>query len=294
MFSLDVKHLIMGMKNRIYTIIILAPILLAFVGCSGYNKVLKSEDAEYKYRMALEYFEQGKYQRTIQLLADVQHIFNHTTKSDSVEYYLASAFYKRGEFETSAQLFDQFRQTYNASPFLEDVEYMYAMGFYFSSPAPNRDQTPTNQAILAMTEYLNRYPESIKKELMQEYIQELTQKLHDKAFINAKSYYTTRRYKSAVVSLRNALNQYPESSHREEIMYLTVKSSYLLAKNSYESLMRERYLDMIDYYYSFISEFPESDSVKELDRMEKEAKAYLEKFQDGDSIEGDVNEGSLS
>ena len=60
-------------------------------------------------------------------------------------------------------------------------------------------------------------------------------------------------------------------------MYYIVKSSYELAHNSIESKQTDRYLSMLDSYYSFLSEFPESKYIKELKRLEKEAKDYMDR-----------------
>jgi len=76
------------------------------------------------------------------------------------------------------------------------------------------------------------------------------------------------------------LKKFPDSPHREELMYLIVKSSYELAHNSIETLQRDRYMSMMDSYYSFVAEFPESKHVKELNRMLDEAKRYIAKFGD--------------
>ena len=38
-------------------------VALCAVSCSGYNKLLKSDDHEQKYKMALEYYEKGKYSK---------------------------------------------------------------------------------------------------------------------------------------------------------------------------------------------------------------------------------------
>lgn len=259
-------------------------------GCSGYNKLLKSKDYDLMYTKALEYYEAGKYQKTVQLLETASPFFNGTMKDDSVAYYLATSYYKQGDFESSSLLFDNFRQTYTSSVFLEDVEYMYAKGFYFMSGPANRDQMATRRALIAIDEYTERYPNSIKKEAMQENIDELTQKLHDKAYINAKSYYTTGRYKAAVIALKNALNQYPESTHREEIMYLITKSNYKLAENSYATLQRDRYLDMMDNYYNFISEYPDSKYVKELDKMHEDAKKFIAEFKSTDDDDDEIKD----
>ncbi len=82
----------------------------------------------------------------------------------------------------------------------------------------------TGQALIAINEFMSRYPHSEQIENFKT-IKILTQRLHDKAYLNAYTYYKIGRYKSAIVSLKNALKQYPESSHREEIMYLIVESA---------------------------------------------------------------------
>ncbi len=265
--------------------------VLAFViaGCSGYNQLLKSNDHDLKFRKALEYYGNEKYDKAIALLDQIAYYYNATSRADSVAYYNAAANYKSGNLTVSSMLLDNFRHTYPSSPFLEDVEYMYAKGFYYESPAPNRDQTTTKKGLMAIDEYLERYPNSVKKEQLQENVTELNQKLHDKAFINAKSYYTTMKYRSAVIALKNALVQYPGSSHREEIMYLIVKSNYLLAENSIASLQRDRYLDMQDAYYNFVSDYPESHYKEELDRLQESAKKFLARYSDSTDTETITN-----
>jgi outer membrane protein assembly factor BamD len=108
-------------------------------------------------------------------------------------------------------------------------------------------------------------------------IAELTARLKKKAYVNAYTYYKIQRYKSAVVALRNALKLYPDTPYREEILYLITVSNYRLAHNSIKEKQGERYLSVLDSYYSFINEFPESKHRKELERYTKEAKDYLDK-----------------
>lgn len=261
--------------------------MLALAGCSkdNYNALLKRGTPEELYQAGLKYFDKEKYDKTIYLLNNVQHYFKGTTRIDTLDYYLASAHYKKGDHEMSGMLLDEFRQTYTISPFLEDVEYMYAKGFYFMSPEPQRDQTNTIRALMAIDEYLERYPESPKKEALMENVEELNRKLHDKAYINARSYYKIGSYKAAVVALKNALNRYPDSEHREELMYLSVKSAYLLAANSLEEKQRERYLNVMDSYYTFVSDYPESKYRKELDKLQENSRTYIARFSDLDPSE---------
>lgn len=245
-------------------------------GCSEYTKLLKSQDRDKMYTKALEYYANKKYHKAITLFGEVDPYTTGTEREDTVKFYTASAFYNMGDFETSGMLLDAFRRgSGRSSIFLEESEYLYAMGFYYSSPAPQRDQTASIQAIYSITEYLNRYPNSVKKEDMEGRIAELRNKLYDKEYINAKCYYTIGKYKAAVVSLKNVLDESPENPHREEMMYLTTKSGYLLAKNSIPDLQKDRYLKMMDYYINFMSEYPDSKYTKELNRMMDDAKKFL-------------------
>ena len=85
------------------------------------------------------------------------------------------------------------------------------------------------------------------------------------------------------MALKNALKQYPESKHREEIMYLIVDAGYRFASNSVQDKQTDRYLTMLDSYLSFKEEFPESKHIKELDRMAKSARDYLDRNNNKDN-----------
>ena len=251
------------MTKPVLKITVCSAVLLLAAGCSGYNKLLRSNDREQMYKAALDYFEKGKFDKTLQLFEEIAPYYQGTVREDTILFYTADAHFRSRDYQLSSMEFDDFRRRFGRSPFVEEAEYKYAMGFYYMSPPANRDQTSTYMAITSINEYLQRYPNS----------------LNDKSFINARTYYKIGRYKSAVVALRNALREYPETPHREEILYLTVKSCYELAANSVHALQPDRYLDMLDAYYTFISEFPESGYRRELDRLQKTAREYLDKHQ---------------
>lgn len=258
----------------------MAVVLLGTSCTSEVRKLIKSGDNDLMYRTGLELFEQQEYNKTIKVLTECEPYLNGTNREDSVIYYLSTAYYKTGNFDVSERLFDVFRRRYSNSPFLEDVEYMYCMSFYYSALPSNRDQSATLSAISSINEYLGRYPEATKKELLLECIAELTQRLHDKEFENAKTYYTIGEYKAAMMALQNAIEKYPMSKHKEDIMYLILESSYIYAKNSYEYLQRDRYLVMMDAYYNYIAEYPDESSSrrKEAEKMVVDARKLLDQY----------------
>ena len=264
-----------NMRKTLFTISACLSFLLILSGCTGYNKLIKSKDKELMYAAAMDYFKQGKFDKTLQLFEEIGHYYQGTQREDSILFYTADAHFRSANYHLSCMEFDDFRQRFGRSPFVEEAEYKYAMGYYYMSPEPNRDITPTLLAIRSINEYLQRYPESSKKQLCMVRLDELQQKLYEKSFINASTYYKIGRYKSAVTALRNALKEYPQSPYREQILYLTVKSHYELASNSIASLQKDRYLNMIDSYYTFISEFPESKYRRELDRLQHSAWKFV-------------------
>lgn len=277
--------------KRNYPFIIVVLLLAAVSGgCSPFNKVVKSGDRDLMYRTALDLFDQNKFQRTLQLFEDITYYYQGTPREDTIMYYTGMALYNMGDYESSGTIFDDFRRRFGRSPFVEDAEYMYAMGYYHSSPPADRDQTTTVLAINAIGEYVQRYPESMFRQLCYARIDELQNKLYDKEFINAKTYYKIGRHKSAVIALRNALSKYPATPHREEMLYLITKSGYELAYNSITSLQRSRYLDMMDSYYTFIAEFPDSKYRRELDRMQETARGYIAEHPSGDTSKGTKTE----
>ena len=263
------------MKQKFLYAVCGAVVAVALVGCSGINALLKSGQPELIYSKALEYYKIGKWQRASTLFEGVQPYYTGTSREDSISFYNAHCKFKNRDYDAASTLLDEFRRKFGRSVFIEDAEGMYALCYYYLAPGPTRDQTMTGQAIMAINEFIARYPQSDQIENFRKINEELNGRLHEKAYLNAYTYYKIGRYKSAIVALKNALKQYPDTEHREEMMYLIVDSGYRLASNSVIEKQTDRYLDMLDSYLSFREEFPESKYLKELDRMAQHARRVL-------------------
>ncbi len=244
-------------------------------GCGGINQVLKSGKPDQIYAKALEYYEKEKWSRASTLFEGAERFYHGTSREDTISFYNARCKFKNRDYDTAAALLDEFRRKFGRSAFIEDAEGMYALCHYFLSPGPTRDQTRTGQALVAINEFMSHYPNSDRREEFEKINAELTERLHEKAYLNAYTYYKIGRYKSAIVALKNALKLYPESKYREEIMFLIVDAGYRLASNSVAEKQTDRYLSMLDSYLSFKEAYPESKHMKEVERMAKHARDYL-------------------
>ncbi len=265
------------MKQTFSHVLCVVALVLLFSGCAGVSSLLKSGKPDLIYAKAMEFYDRGKWSRAANLFEAVQHYYAGSTREDTVSFYHAHCKYKNRDYDTASTLFDEFRRKFGRSAFIEDAEGMYALCFYFLAPGPTRDQTMTHRAMIAIDEFLSRYPKSDKCENFRNINKELTQRLHDKAYLNAYTYYKIGRYNSAITSLKNALKQYPDSNHREEIMFLIVDAGYRYASNSIAEKQTDRYLSMLDSYLSFKEEFPESKHIKEVERMATQARDFLDR-----------------
>ncbi|MBQ5710925.1 MAG: outer membrane protein assembly factor BamD [Alistipes sp.] len=265
------------MKRLLTYILALATAALTSVSCDGVNQALKTNDPQYAYEQALKFYGEEKWRQASDLFTACRHVYVGSPREDSLSFYNAHCKFKDRNWDEASMLLDEFRRKFGRSPFIEDAEGMYALCYFYMSPDPQRDQSVTTEAIIAITEFQSRYPNSDKNDEFSEMLDILTERLMEKSYLNAYTYYKIGRYKSAIVAFKNSLKQYPESHRKEDIMYYTTVSAYRLAANSIESKQMDRYLATIDYYFSFISEFPESKYRKELENIVERSRDFIDK-----------------
>ncbi len=250
-------------------------VVLVASSCSGYEKLLKSTDYHLKYKKAFEFYNTKDYVKAGTIFDQIAPIFRGTKSADSVYFFQAMSYYHQGDYILSGHYFKVFAQTYGGSHFAEEADYYVGYCYYLTSPRPSLDQTNTMLAIQAFQLFMIKYPESKKNEDCKKLITEMREKLVEKSFMSSRLYYKLEDYKAAIVSLNNSLSDFPDSKHREDIMYMLVKASYLLASKSVQSKLKDRYQSAVDEYYSFIAEFPKSKYKKEVDKIYEQSAKVL-------------------
>jgi outer membrane protein assembly factor BamD len=241
------------MKHKI---LIYISFLIVLASCKGYEKLLKSNDYQLKYDKAFEYYANEDYVRSATLFEQIATVYRGTVKADTIQYYRAKAYYNQKDYTMSGHYFGELVKTFPHSPFADESDFMAAYCYYMLSPKPELDQANTYAAINALSLFIINHPDSPKVLEAKALIQEMNEKLVSKSYLSARLYYDLGDYKASIIALRNSLSEYPDTKYREELMFLLLKSSYLLAKNSVESKIKDRYQATVDEYYSFISEFP--------------------------------------
>jgi outer membrane protein assembly factor BamD len=255
------------LKQKFYILfIILGLSCSSFIleGCkSKYQKVLKGTDINKKYELAKYYYNKKDYFRALELLEELVNVYRGTEDAETIYYYYAYCHYGLKDLLTARYHFKNFAETYPRSKYAEECRYMAAYCYYLDSPEYSLDQENTYKAIESLQLFINLYPKSARVQECNELIDKLRAKLEMKAYQNAKLYYKIGEYKSAIYAFRNAINDFPDTHYKEEMDFLTIKSSYLYSKNSIESKKAERFLETIDYYQNFVDLYPNSQYLKE-------------------------------
>ncbi|WP_462248119.1 outer membrane protein assembly factor BamD [Ekhidna sp.] len=253
---------------------------ISIVGCSKFRKVQKSGDWKVKYEAALEYYETEDYHRTILLLEDILPIIRGTAEAEKGNFYLAYSYYHQKQYILSAHHFEEFVRIYGRSEFVMEAAYMHAYSLYLQSPDYQLDQTVTYEAVTAMQNFINKYPASEYAPDADKIIDDMQLKLERKAYEQCKLYYKLRRYKSALVVYDNFAKDFPDSDYREEVAFLEIETSFEYANQSIRTKQEERYRNTVDFYLAFLDKYPNSEFLKDAEKIYADSIEEITKFAD--------------
>lgn len=256
---------------------------LAFLatGCGEYNKVYKSTDPKVKFEYAKRAFDEKKYNQAYTLLEQAVTPLRGGPDGEEALYLLGLSYYEDKDYMNAGAYFKTYYNRYPRGKYAELARFYSGYGYYLDSPDPQLDQSITLKAIEELRGFLDYYPHSDKVTMAQNAIFELQDKLTLKELQNAQLYYNLgnflgNNYASAVIVSENALKDYPYSKYREDFELLILKSKYQQARQSVAEKRRERYQEVVDEYFSFINNYPETRNRKEADAIYKISKSHLE------------------
>jgi outer membrane protein assembly factor BamD len=269
--------------QKVLSCFIFLLILTAAVSCSKFRKIEKSQDWRVKYEAALNYYEKKDYYRASVLFEQIIPIVRGLPEGEKVQFYLAYCQYYDKLYLLASEQFRTFYETYGRSTMAEEARYMYAYSLYKSSPKDNLDQTSSIDAMAAMQEFLNRFPNSKFRDQSIEVIVTTQKKLERKGFDNSYQYYKMRSYKAAIVALNNFKNNFPDSEFLEQAYYLVIDSEYRLAEQSIISKQEERYKAVVDHYKEFVDKYPESSFLRDAEKLYADSLEKLNKTKNNNS-----------
>ena len=272
------------MKHYLH-IILSFTVFLFLISCGNYNKLQKTNNYDYKYEAAKQYYFEGQYNRASLFLQDVIATFKGTNKGEESLFLSGMSSYKARNYNAAMSFFRKYYQSYPRGLYTEKAHFYCGMSLYKNIPEVKLDQSATYEAISEFQEFLELYPGSVLSAEVQEIIFKLQDRLVEKEYLSAKLYYDLgsyflncsnggSNYQACIVTAENAIKDFPYTSRRDDFAILILRAKFELAAQSIESKKEERYHNAIDEYYGFTNEYPESKYMKEANELFKKAKQY--------------------
>lgn len=273
----------MFLNRRIGWAILCVAFVLFAGGCkSRFEKIRTSNNIAQKYQEAVKYYDNKKYSKALVLFDDLANRYRGQSEAEDLYYYIAYTNYRLRDYTSARYAFNEFVRSYSFSSRTEECRFMAAYCYYLEAPRYSLDQEYTYRAIESLQLFINLYPDSERAEESAELIQELRDRLEEKAFANAKLYLDMGLmddYRAAVIAFDNALRDFPDTKYAEEMEFLSIKAQYLYANNSTVRRQEERFGEAIDLYNRFVSSYPESKFLREAESLKRDAERGIREAQ---------------
>jgi len=161
--------------------------------------------------------------------------------------YLAQA--GPGNSILAVAAYREFLTLYPSAPQAAYAQYQAAESYFKQKNSPDRDQTPTLQALEEFQRLLDVYPDSEYVEPARERIQECRQTLGRSEFIVGYFYQKTRKaWRAAIGRYERVLREYPDYENLDEVLFRLGEAFNASA----------RFLEARPVFVRLEEEFPES------------------------------------
>lgn len=257
-------------------------IAVVLTGCSEYQKALKSEEVEPKYKVGNELYKKGlevdknKYlKRSIRLFEQILPQYQGKPQGQLIAFKIANAYYTIGDNIIASYKFKRFVNSYPDSPKFEEAFFKSAKSLYELSPRYSKDQSETTKAINRLQAYLNKFQNGQYYDEANELLSQLQFKLEKKRYEIAKQYHHREIYKAAIESFDNFLIEFPGTTLKDKALFYKFESAYLLAINSVPSKVKSRLKEAKAIYEKYIETIENPPFKAEADNYNRKIEAYL-------------------
>lgn len=259
--------------------LIICFLVVFLLSCKSEFEALRTSNQPEKiYKAANDYYDKKEYDRAIALYDIVIQFYRGKKEAEDLFYKYAYAHYNINDFILASTYFKNFATTFTNSPNKIEADFMSSYSNYKLSPNYKLDQSYTEKAILGFEQFINSYPGTERAEEANRLIDDMRKKLEQKSFEQGNLYYKIGQYQAAMVSFQSTLKDFPETKKAEEIRFLILESSFILATNSIFEKKEERFTETMEHYKAFAKKHPNSKKIKEANQIEKEALEEIKKL----------------
>ena len=191
---------------------LLLPTLSLLLWSCGASNEFVGLGAEADFQNGKELFERGRCFRAVETLRTFLSEHPGSARVDDAMFYLGRSHKCLDENLLARDEFDRVLREFPQSEHREEAEWQRALTFYDSRHKPDRDPVPTEDAIVALQNYLRNYPSGVHREEGLLFIRDSRDRLARKDFENGTTYSILRQWDAAIVYFKLSLETLEDSS----------------------------------------------------------------------------------
>ncbi|MBN2468839.1 MAG: outer membrane protein assembly factor BamD [Deltaproteobacteria bacterium] len=205
--------------------------------------------AQELYEKALTFYEKKNYLEAQKNFETLRTRYPLSEWGVRAELRTADCQYYLSNYESALVRYQEFTQLHPTFEFIDYAYYQMGMCYYQQLCSIDRDQTPTQQALLQFERLCDRFPSSLYVPAAQDKIKECKTRLADHIVYIADFYYRTGAYASALSRYLEAGNTY--------LGYISYPDNYLFQLG--KTYLRLDQPDKArDHFLKLLQEYPES------------------------------------
>lgn len=265
----------MEILRKVSLLFIIGTVVVVSACKSEFEKIRSSGDVDLLYKSAYKYYEEEEYQKAQTLFELIVSSYRGKKEAEDIYFKYAYTYYHLERYILASYYFKNFAQTFSTSTLREDADFMTAYSNYKLSPSFRLDQSYSDKAIEGFQLFVNTYPESERVKECNRLIDEMRLKQEEKAFEEGNLYFDLRQYQASMHSFENLLKDFPETKNADEVRYMIIKASYLLAQNSIVDKQEERFKETFNKSAEFLTRSKNKDLKKEIKTIQKNSSKKL-------------------
>lgn len=225
---------------------LLLGVTLVVLSCAGRGKDDQDEPTQY-FEKGLALFEREKWSRAAEKFNWV--VLNNPAGNLAVEaqYYYAECIYQQEQYVEAQLEFERLLRRWAGTERRAQVRYRIAQCLVAQSPAYQRDQSATLDAIDELQSFIDDFPDNEHTSPAEELIMKLRLKLAHKHYESGRLYLKWRRLASARLYFGKVLAQYYDTPYADQAR-VGIVISYILEDDlegaaAYHSAEKDRFGD---------------------------------------------------
>lgn len=251
--------------------------VVLLVGCAGQQHKLLP-DARSQYQLALDKYESGHYDDAILEFQKVLFSYPGLNFIDSAQYYFAMSYYGRGDHHLAINEFRRLITQFPSSALTDDAQFMIGKASFESAPSnTGLDQSDTEQAIKELQAFLEDYPNSDRRADGEKLLHEAQDRIVKKLYDEAHQYYRLGANKSSRLYFEMIVTEHSDSKYVPNALYMLAKID----------VREKNYSDARDKLKNLLSAFPDSDKVRDAEKLKEDAEKKLADQQAEQSAQAD-------